>query len=148
MWPQRSTFRNTGPNLQLDASSQASSARTGQVSRRLPRLSPSSTPLPSWSVFDEGNRIRSPASVKRRCSRSMPTSSDRRSAGRPGQAAQAMLLADGGKPPVERGAGVQPGQRGEVGGDRGGGRRQRRAAGFGAPRAEMPPVGGVGPQRG
>jgi hypothetical protein len=35
---------------------------------------------------------------------------DRRVAGRPGQAAQPVLLADRGEAPVERGAGVQPGQ--------------------------------------
>ena len=58
---------------------------------------------------------------------------DRRVAGRPGQAAQPVLLADGGEAPVERGAAVEPGERGEVGGDRGGRRRQRRAAGLGAP---------------
>ena len=205
MWPQRSTLRNTGPNWQPEASSQASSARTGQVSRRLPRLRPSSTPLPSWSVFELGSRIRSPASVKRRCSRSMPTSSERRSAPAKPTSSRARSRSPAVSPPqaatsffssvevsaaawrrrlpcwrampcrVVRIAGspadqarprsrccwpmaarrrssaarrVQPGERGEVGGDRGGRRRQRRAAGLGAPRTEMPPVGGVGPQRG
>jgi hypothetical protein len=45
--PQRLTLRNTGPKRQPLASSQASSARTGQVSGLPPRGMPSSAPCPA-----------------------------------------------------------------------------------------------------
>jgi len=73
--PQRSTFRNTGPKRQSDTRSQSCSARTGQAASRGERCKASTRPIPPAGAGSPSRRCRTPASLRRTCSRSRPSRS-------------------------------------------------------------------------